>query len=321
MCHPGGSWTHSLMHVVSWFSPWAIADQSSKGEKIGMLFKLLDVFTWNLDRILSLLIILKSSRRSFILPSMILILHFTVKPRAFSKKKVQCPEWPQTWKTWKTWKTQGIRKIVRISGKTREIWSKTWKLRENVRYVTWSQIKMYCSKFLCLELLRENSRNLGLSKMWPLWCLLLPSWNKGLDLPSTLIEWALFLFHIISFHTCQLFHNLKCTHEIFKAICLSAGSLHNGICLWWSFSLGDAQAATIRAAWLDFCLPQTEFRTWLTEIQESDWSVAMVLNSIDHAVEGHVLKTIDNVLKTIDNVLKTIDIDLNRGLLTHLQRY
>ena len=26
--------------------------------------------------------------------------------------------WPQTWKTWRTWKTQGIRKIVKISGKT-----------------------------------------------------------------------------------------------------------------------------------------------------------------------------------------------------------
>ena len=28
---------------------------------------------------------------------------------------------PQTWKTWKTWKTQGILKIVKISGKLREI--------------------------------------------------------------------------------------------------------------------------------------------------------------------------------------------------------
>ena len=37
-------------------------------------------------------------------------------------------------------------------------------------------------------------------------------------------------------------------------------------------------------------------RTWLTEIQQSDWSVAVVLNSIDHAVEKHFPKTIETVV-------------------------
>ena len=31
-------------------------------------------------------------------------------------------------------------------------------------------------------------------------------------------------------------------------------------------------------------------RTWLTKIQQSDWSVAVVYNLIDHAVEIHILK-------------------------------
>ena len=32
-------------------------------------------------------------------------------------------------------------------------------------------------------------------------------------------------------------------------------------------------------------------RTRLTEIQQSDWSVALAQNEIDHVVEDHVLKT------------------------------
>ena len=40
----------------------------------------------------------------------------------------------------------------------------------------------------------------------------------------------------------------------------------------------------------------------LTEIQRSDLSVGVVQNSVDHAVENHVLKTIDN--------------DINRDLLS-----
>ena len=44
--------------------------------------------------------------------------------------------WPQTWKTWKTWKTQGVWKIVKISGKRREIWifiGKPWKTQGKCR--------------------------------------------------------------------------------------------------------------------------------------------------------------------------------------------
>ena len=36
------------------------------------------------------------------------------------------------------------------------------------------------------------------------------------------------------------------------------------------------------------------FKTWLTEIHQSDWLVTMVQNSIDRDVENNVLKTIDN---------------------------
>ena len=43
-------------------------------------------------------------------------------------------------------------------------------------------------------------------------------------------------------------------------------------------------------------------RTWLKEIQQFDWLVTVVKNSRDHAVENHVLETIDN--------------DLNCGLLS-----
>ena len=35
-------------------------------------------------------------------------------------------------------------------------------------------------------------------------------------------------------------------------------------------------------------------RTWLTEIQQSDLPVTLVENSVDHAVENHVLKAIDD---------------------------
>ena len=42
-------------------------------------------------------------------------------------------------------------------------------------------------------------------------------------------------------------------------------------------------------------------RTWLIEIQQSDWLVSVILNSLDHTVENHVLKTVDNGL--IKNVL------------------
>ena len=50
-------------------------------------------------------------------------------------------------------------------------------------------------------------------------------------------------------------------------------------------------------------------KSWLNEIQQSDWLVVVVENSVDHTVKNHVLKTIDN--------------DINRGLLSfrHLKMF
>ena len=51
-----------------------------------------------------------------------------------------------------------------------------------------------------------------------------------------------------------------------------------------------------------FLLQQNfNIRTWWTEILQFDWLIVVLKNSIDHAVEIHVLKTMDN--------------DLNRSLL------
>ena len=59
-----------------------------QGDKnLASCFSLLHGFTWNLGRILSLLTILKSNRKSVILASVIWMLHFTVKLRAFPKSQ------------------------------------------------------------------------------------------------------------------------------------------------------------------------------------------------------------------------------------------
>ena len=48
-----------------------------------------------------------------------------------------------------------------------------------------------------------------------------------------------------------------------------------------------------------FYFKNFEFTTWLIEIQQSDWSVAVVLNSVDHSVENHVLKPIEMTIAVI----------------------
>ena len=39
-----------------------------------------------------------------------------------------------------------------------------------------------------------------------------------------------------------------------------------------------------------FASNKIHFGTWLTEIQQSDWLAAVIHNSVDRAVENHVLK-------------------------------
>ena len=41
---------------------------------------------------------------------------------------------------------------------------------------------------------------------------------------------------------------------------------------------------------------QNNITAWLTGVQPSDWLATVVLNSMDHVVENHVLKAIDNGL-------------------------
>ena len=48
----------------------------------------------------------------------------------------------------------------------------------------------------------------------------------------------------------------------------------------------------------NFCLGRlgnlSIIRVWLAEIQQSDWSFAMIKNLTDHAKESHVLQIKDN---------------------------
>ena len=63
---------------------------------------------------------------------------------------------------------------------------------------------------------------------------------------------------------------------------------------------------------------ETLLRTWMTEIQQSDWLVAVVYNSTDHAVDNHVLKTIDSKL---DGGLLSLKHFKLGNVLTHSRKY